>query len=177
LGYTLKELLGIPKLQELLDSLNEIHCLPSAIIDIDGNILTATAWQDICAKFHRVNPDTEKRCIESDRHIGARLDELASHKGEETILLAEDEPSILEMTARLLTKLGYRVLKAGGPGAAIRLAREHHGDISLLMTDVIMPEMNGRELAKSILSIYPRVKRLFMSGYTADIIAHHGVLD
>jgi two-component system, cell cycle sensor histidine kinase and response regulator CckA len=101
----------------------------------------------------------------------------AVHKGKETVLLVEDEPAILEMTTRLLTGLGYRVLKAGSPGAAIRLAREHSGDISLLMTDVIMPEMNGRELAKNILSIYPRMKRLFMSGYTADIIAHHGVLD
>jgi DNA-binding NtrC family response regulator len=54
---------------------------------------------------------------------------------------------------------------------------EHSGEIHLLLTDVIMPEMNGRDLAKKLLSLYPGLKRLFMSGYTADIIAHHGVLD
>ena len=63
------------------------------------------------------------------------------------------------------------------PGEAIRLAREHPGEIHLLLTDVIMPEMNGRDLAKNLLSLYPHLKRLFMSGYTADVIAHHGVLE
>jgi two-component system cell cycle sensor histidine kinase/response regulator CckA len=79
MNYTLKELLDVPKLQELLDALDEVHCLPSAIIDIEGNILTATAWQDICSKFHRVNPDTEKKCIESDLHINASLAEKTPH--------------------------------------------------------------------------------------------------
>jgi len=79
MDYTLKELLDVARLRELLDSLDEIHNLPSAIVDIDGNILTATAWQDLCTKFHRSNPETEKKCIESDRHIEARLDELDPH--------------------------------------------------------------------------------------------------
>jgi FixJ family two-component response regulator len=57
------------------------------------------------------------------------------------------------------------------------MAQKHPGAIHLLMTDVIMPEMNGRELAGRLLSLYPGLKRLFMSGYTADVIAHHGVLD
>jgi two-component system cell cycle sensor histidine kinase/response regulator CckA len=56
------------------------------------------------------------------------------------------------------------------------LAKEHPTDIHLLVTDVVMPEMNGRDLAKALLSFDPRIKRLFMSGYTADVIAHHGVL-
>ena len=97
--------------------------------------------------------------------------------GHETILLVEDEPSILELTAKMLERLGYVVLPAAAPGEAIRLAREHAGDIHLLMTDVVMPEMNGRDLAENLLSIYPEIKRLFMSGYTANVIAHHGVLD
>ena len=59
----------------------------------------------------------------------------------------------------------------------MRLAREHSGEIHLLMTDVIMPEINGRELARNLLSLYPDLKRLFMSGYTADIIAERGVID
>jgi response regulator RpfG family c-di-GMP phosphodiesterase len=69
------------------------------------------------------------------------------------------------------------VLAAGTPGEAIRLAREHVGEIHLLMTDVVLPEMNGRDLAKNLLSIYPHLKRLFTSGYSADLIAHRGVLD
>jgi len=101
----------------------------------------------------------------------------ADSRGHETILLVEDDPSILEMTTRMLEKQGYTVLSASTPGAAIRLALERSGEIHLLMTDVVMPEMNGRDLAKNLLSLYPHIKRLFMSGYTADVIAHHGVLD
>jgi len=97
--------------------------------------------------------------------------------GLETILLVEDEPAILKMTAIMLERQGYTVLAARSPDEAIRLAREHAGPIDVLLTDVIMPEMNGSDLAKIISSICPNVKRLFMSGYTADIIAHHGVLD
>ncbi len=97
--------------------------------------------------------------------------------GSETILLVEDEPAILRMAAMMLERLGYAVMTAQTPGEAILLANEHTGPIHLLMTDVVMPEMNGRDLAKNILSIYPGIKRLFMSGYTANVIAHHGVLD
>ena len=97
--------------------------------------------------------------------------------GNETILLVEDEPMILNMTTKMLERLGYLVLSASTPGEAICLASEHAGEIKLLITDVIMPEMNGRDLAKNLLSIYPDLKRLFMSGYTADVITHHGVLD
>ena len=97
--------------------------------------------------------------------------------GHETILLVEDEPMVLELTEVMLKKLGYTVLPAVSPGEAIRLAREHAGEIHLLMTDVVMPEMNGRDLARNLLSIYPDLNRLFMSGYTADVIAHHGVLE
>jgi len=97
--------------------------------------------------------------------------------GTETILLVEDEPSILKMTRMMLKRSGYKVLAAGTPGEAIALARKNAGQIHLLMTDVVMPEMNGRDLAKNLLSLYPNLKRLFMSGYTANVIAHHGVLD
>ena len=98
-------------------------------------------------------------------------------QGSETILLVEDEPSILSMTTQMLERLGYIVLAAVTPLEAIGLAREHGGNVHLLMTDVIMPEMNGRDLASNLLSTYPNLKRLFMSGYTANVIAHHGVLD
>jgi PAS domain S-box-containing protein len=98
-------------------------------------------------------------------------------RGRETILITEDEPAILAVTTRLLERLGYTVLAAGTPSEAIRLATENPDGTHLLMTDVVMPEMNGRDLAGKLLSLQPDLKRLFMSGYTADIIAHHGVLD
>ncbi len=101
----------------------------------------------------------------------------ATKSGGETILLVEDEPMIRDITRKMLDILGYRVIVAATPGEAIRLAREHAGRIDLLMTDVVMPEMNGRDLARNLLSLYPDLKRLFMSGYTANVIAHHGVLD
>ena len=97
--------------------------------------------------------------------------------GYETILLAEDEPLILEMTMAMLEPLGYTVLPAATPGEAIHLAREYAGDIHLLITDVVMPGMNGRDLAENILALYPNLKCLFMSGDTANVIAHQGVLD
>ncbi|MHB8790815.1 MAG: PAS domain S-box protein [Desulfobulbaceae bacterium] len=98
-------------------------------------------------------------------------------QGHQTILLVEDEPAILSMTTMMLEQLGFTVLAAGSPGEALRLAERHPGQIDLLMTDVIMPEMNGRDLAKNLLVLYPCLNRLFMSGYSADVIAPHGVLD
>ncbi len=97
--------------------------------------------------------------------------------GHETILLVEDEPAILEITQIMLEGLGYTVIAVNTPGEAIAFARKHKIEIHLLITDVVMPEMNGRDLAKNILAVHPNVKRLFMSGYTANVIAHHGVLD
>jgi CheY-like chemotaxis protein len=98
-------------------------------------------------------------------------------RGNETILLAEDEAAIREITQLILENLGYRVLSASTPEEAIRLAKEHDGEIHLLLTDVVMPEMNGRDLAKNLISLYPELRSLFMSGYTSNVIAHHGVLD
>nr|WP_320193642.1 PAS domain S-box protein [uncultured Desulfobacter sp.] len=97
--------------------------------------------------------------------------------GNETILLVEDEPAILKMTRMMLERKGYSVLPADGPAHAIRITNEHVGKIDLLMTDVVMPEMNGRDLAKKVTTVFPEIKLLFMSGYAADVITHKGVLD
>jgi len=102
--------------------------------------------------------------------------EEAARGGHETILIVEDESAILEMGARVLRRKGYTVLAAATPQGAIALAEKHAGEIHLLLTDVIMPEMNGRDLAGRLLSLHPNLKRLFMSGYSADVIAPHGVL-
>ncbi len=95
----------------------------------------------------------------------------------ETVLLVEDEIAIVELTTAILEDLGYRVLPTNSPVEALNLLKEFQGDIQLLLTDVVMPGMNGRELAKQIRDIHPRMKTLYMSGYTANVIAHHGVLD
>ena len=98
--------------------------------------------------------------------------------GTETILLVEDEEAILKMTRIMLERLGYTVLAAQMPGEAIRIVEESNSRvIHLLMTDVVMPEMNGLDLSEKIRSHQPGLKCLFMSGYTANVIAHHGVLD
>ena len=97
--------------------------------------------------------------------------------GHETILLVEDEPSILKMTTQMLKRKGYTLIAAGTPGDAMELAHTYNSEIHLLMTDVVMPKMNGHDLAENICNHYPNLKCLFMSGYTANVIAHHGVLD
>ncbi len=98
-------------------------------------------------------------------------------RGKETVLLVEDEESVRRVTRRFLESLGYEVLSAASPGRAMELARSHADDIDLLITDVILPEMNGRELAHRLLSANPYMKDLYISGYTADVIADHGVLE
>lgn len=96
--------------------------------------------------------------------------------GNETILLAEDETGILAMVRQALEGCGYRVLAAATPQAALRLAEAHEGKIDLLMADVVMPEMNGRELAERLLAIQPGTPCLFMSGYTGDVLLRQGVV-
>jgi CheY-like chemotaxis protein len=95
----------------------------------------------------------------------------------QTVLVVEDEEAMLTLNRSMLEYLGYTVLTAGTPGEALRLAKAHGASIELLVVDVIMPEMNGRELSKEIETLCPRVKTLFTSGYTANVIAHRAVLD
>ena len=95
----------------------------------------------------------------------------------ETVLVVEDEAALLDITTTMLVDLGYRVLGATTPAEAIRLGEEQKDSINLLMTDVVMPDMNGRELEQQIKKINPKIKCLFMSGYTANVISKYGVLD
>ncbi|TYT75960.1 hybrid sensor histidine kinase/response regulator [Desulfobotulus mexicanus] len=97
--------------------------------------------------------------------------------GSETILLVEDEPMILDMTKNMLQLVGYTVLASSLPSEAIKMAKGFTGTIHLLISDVVMPEMNGAELSSQIREICPDIHLLFMSGYTANVISHHGVLD
>jgi two-component system, cell cycle sensor histidine kinase and response regulator CckA len=95
----------------------------------------------------------------------------------EIILIVEDEPSILKLASRILGELGYTVLTAESPQQAMALVHERPVEIELLITDVVMPTMNGRELSNKLHELCPKLKTLFMSGYTANVIAHRGVLD
>ncbi|MDZ7724464.1 MAG: PAS domain S-box protein [candidate division KSB1 bacterium] len=95
----------------------------------------------------------------------------------EQILLVEDETAILNMTQNMLKSLGYRVQTASSPAEALNWAQTQQPAIDLLITDVVMPEMNGRELAEQFRTLYPDLNVLFMSGYTEDAIEHRGVLE
>jgi PAS domain S-box-containing protein len=95
----------------------------------------------------------------------------------ETILLVEDEKSLRVTCGLFLKALDYKVLAAETPGEALKMVAGHPGDVHVLLTDVVMPGMDGRQLAKRISAIKPSVKVLFMSGYTADVIVQRGVLD
>ena len=105
-----------------------------------------------------------------------RAEEMPLGRGE-TVLLVEDDASILKLGEKMLRNLGYRVLTANSPQEAINLAGKHADEIKLLITDVVMPEMNGRELSDQLNEQRQDLKTLFMSGYTANVIAHRGVLE
>jgi PAS domain S-box-containing protein len=98
-------------------------------------------------------------------------------RGTETILLVEDDAQLRALTSSVLIHCGYKVLSAAGTEEGLALCRENHRDIHLLVTDVIMPGMNGRQLAEQVKQISPSTKILYVSGYTSNAIVHYGVLD
>ncbi len=104
-------------------------------------------------------------------------DDTSKLKGDETILVVEDEESLRQYLIDVLQPRGYNIISAASGEDAIEINTGYKNDIHLLLTDVIMPGMNGKELADKILKERPDIKVVFMSGYTDDTIAHHGVLD
>ena len=96
--------------------------------------------------------------------------------GTETLLLVEDDEMLLGLEITILEKCGYRVLAAATPDSALSLAQEYQGQIHLLISDMIMPTMNGKELSLRLQPLRPEMKVIFMSGYTADIISKHGII-
>jgi CheY-like chemotaxis protein len=96
-------------------------------------------------------------------------------RGTETILLVEDESALRDLVAELLASLGYHVIAAGSAREALRLAAGRAGRIDLLLSDVVMPGMSGRELAEALLEQRPETRLLYMSGYTDDAVLRHGV--
>ena len=98
-------------------------------------------------------------------------------KGRETVLVVEDELAVRQVVAATLRSCGYKVLEAGSGEEAMRRLRRHEGPLHLLLTDLVMPRMNGRKVADSVRTLYPEVKVVFMSGYTDDALLRHGVSD
>ncbi len=118
-----------------------------------------------------------KQAMESAQAQAERAEEQRVVGGTETILLTEDDAAVRQMAARILRGLGYTVLEAANGAEALQAARKHGGRIDLLITDVVMPRMNGRELAQRLAEICPDVKTLYVSGYTENAIAHNHILD
>jgi DNA-binding response OmpR family regulator len=98
-------------------------------------------------------------------------------RGSETVLLVEDDAAVRRVAAEALRRLGYLVLHAATAEQAVRLADAHNGPIHLVLSDVVLPEVSGRELAERVQRLRPGVKVLYMSGYAAESIERHGVLD
>lgn len=101
---------------------------------------------------------------------------LALERGSETILFVEDEPALIELGKVMLTSLGYRIITAATPEEAVKVAEIEKDALQLLITDVIMPGMNGIDLAKQLQTLSRRIKCIFISGYTSDVIAHQGAI-
>ncbi len=97
--------------------------------------------------------------------------------GHETVCVVEDDDIVRELAVNVLQEQGYRVLWAANGSQCLELIRSHSGPFDLLLTDVVMPDMNGKALYEKVLQSLPRVRVLYMSGYTENIICHHGVLD
>ncbi|PIR50168.1 hybrid sensor histidine kinase/response regulator [Candidatus Peregrinibacteria bacterium CG10_big_fil_rev_8_21_14_0_10_54_7] len=100
----------------------------------------------------------------------------SSSQGTETILLVEDDDALRSVARRMLTQRGYQVLEASSGQEALRLASQPHDSIHLLLTDLVMPQMNGRELAQTLSAMRPETKVVYMSGYAQGVTDHHGVL-
>jgi CheY-like chemotaxis protein len=98
-------------------------------------------------------------------------------RGEETILLVEDEDAVRALARRVLQDCGYTIVEARDGATAVSLGEQHRGRLHLVVTDVILPGMGGREAAERLLKLQPNVKVLFLSGYTDDAVVRHGILE
>jgi len=122
-------------------------------------------------KIYFPSVDHPAEAMGSDRRPSNAL------RGTETILLVEDDPQLRQLSSSVLAHCGYRMLVAGGPEEGLAIGKANHNDIRLLITDVVMPGMNGRQLAERILRISPKTRVLYISGYTNNAIVHYGVLE
>jgi PAS domain S-box-containing protein len=110
-------------------------------------------------------------------HEEEEPDRTGYERGSETILIVEDEPTVRELTCRFLREHGYTVIEADSPRTCLEIAGQHSGALHMLLSDVVMPHMNGKMLYDKLLQLLPSLKVLYMSGHAHDVIAHHGVLE
>jgi PAS domain S-box-containing protein len=115
--------------------------------------------------------------VEEERSVTSAPPSAPTIQGSETILLVEDATPVREVARAVLSRCGYAVVVAGDGRAALEAAARHSGPIHLLVTDVIMPEIGGRQLADRLLELHPGLRVLFVSGYTDDAIIRHGILE
>jgi PAS domain S-box-containing protein len=134
-------------------------------IEVESLPGQGTAFTIYIPRHEEAVPDTTRRASEGPTMGNG-----------ETVLVVEDEVAILELTELILTTYNYRVIAAKSPTEGLSWAESHPGEIDLLVTDVVMPEMNGRDLADRLRSLYPAMKVLYMSGYTANVVADRGTL-
>jgi CheY-like chemotaxis protein len=114
--------------------------------------------------------------LEEEKEKARRLERELPHGGE-TVLVAEDDGDVRSLVVQILKKQGYKVLEAANGEEAFMICEKHEGAIDLLVTDVVMPVMSGRELTDRLLLLQPKIKVLYMSGYTDEAIVRHGVLE
>ena len=120
-------------------------------------------------------PRIEEKVVPGARD--GKIDARPAERGSETILLVEDEKGVRELAREYLTSTGYTVIEAEDGHTALELAAMHVGPVHLLLTDVVMPGISGRELAERVGQIRPGIKILYMSGYTDQAVVHHGILE
>lgn len=117
------------------------------------------------------------RSTGSNEGIERKTEPAQTPRGNETVLLVEDDDAVRELSVRILAMHGYQVLEAASPKEAIRLAQGHEQTIDMVLTDIVMPQMSGKELVDRLRQSLPNLKLLYMSGYTNQTITHHGVLE
>jgi CheY-like chemotaxis protein len=138
----------------------------------NSGFVTVYSELGVGTTFHVFLPEMLERCSFASAYAS-----VGPMSGDETILLVEDEPAMLSMTRAMLVRLGYRVIAASTPLEAIHTFEQLTEPLDLLITDVVMPQMNGRELAQRLKVRQPNLRCIYCSGYTARLIAHHGILD
>ena len=143
------------------------------IVQQSGGTLQVDTQPGLGTTFHLYFPADSSSPVEP-----ATTEEPSAHApGSETLLVIEDDPAVLSVAARILRSHGYRVLEAATPAGAERIAANHAGQIDLILTDLMLPDMNGRELAGRLRATLPRARLLYMSGFPDDYAARWGPLE
>jgi PAS domain S-box-containing protein len=144
------------------------------IVEQSGGYIDVTSEVDAGTTFHLYLPRHSPPTTGATAETGSAR---APQGGHETVLLAEDEESVRRLAAMILERNGYRVITAADGEAALEAAAAHDGRIDLLLTDVIMPGLNGRDLANRFAPLHPEARILFMSGYAGEALSEQGALD